>query len=85
MGKRLQVLLGEGEFREIQRLARTQKMTVAAWVRQVLRAARLREQLRDTDTKLQVIRVGSRHEFPVADIDQINAEIQAGYLGGRDH
>jgi hypothetical protein len=82
MSKRLQVLIDDGEFREIQRLARTQKMTVAAWVRQVLRAARLREPQGDTDKKLHVIRAGSRHAFPVADIDQINAEIQAGYLGG---
>ena len=82
MSKRLQVLLEDIEFREIQQLARTQKLTVAAWVRQVLRAARLREPQGDADKKLQVIRVGSRHAFPVADVDQINTEIQQGYLGG---
>src|SRR5438093_68744 len=42
MSKRLQVLLEESELREIQRLARSQKLTVAEWVRQALRAARRR-------------------------------------------
>ncbi|MBP1597340.1 MAG: hypothetical protein H6Q05_2717, partial [Acidobacteria bacterium] len=37
MSKRLQVLLDESELREIQRVARAQKMTVAEWVRQILR------------------------------------------------
>ena len=82
MSKRLQVLLDDSELREIQRLAKGQRLTVAAWVRQVLRLARLREPHGDADTKLQVIRSSSRHAFPVADIDQINAEIQQGYLGG---
>jgi post-segregation antitoxin (ccd killing protein) len=39
--KRLQVLLDEAELREIQRAARAQNITVAAWVRQALRAARI--------------------------------------------
>jgi predicted HicB family RNase H-like nuclease len=40
MSKRVQVLLDEEELRKIQRAARAQKMTVAAWVRQALRATR---------------------------------------------
>jgi len=36
----------------------------------------------DTDKKLEVIRAGSRHGFPVADVDQMNTEIQPGYFGG---
>ena len=81
MSKRLPILLEDSEFREIQRLAKVQRMTVAAWVRQVLRVARLREPQGDADAKLRVIRSGARHAFPVADIEQTNAEIQQGYLG----
>lgn len=39
MSKRLQVLLDEAELREIQRIARAQRMTAAEWVRQAIRAA----------------------------------------------
>jgi hypothetical protein len=40
MSKRLQVLLDEPEWREVQRAARASRVTVAEWVRQALRAAR---------------------------------------------
>ena len=80
MSKRLQVLLEESEFRDIQRLARAKRMTVAEWVRQVLRAARLREPRGDVDRKLGVVRAALRHSFPTGEIDQILAEIERGYL-----
>ena len=37
MSKRLQVILDDAELREIQRIARRQRLTVAEWVRQALR------------------------------------------------
>ena len=81
MSKRLQVLLEEPEFREIQRIARSRKMTMAEWVRQVLRAARQREPLGDVSKKLEVVRAASRHDFPTAEMDQMLAEIERGYSG----
>ena len=81
MSKRLQVLLDEPEWREVQRAARAQRLTVAAWVRQALRAARRTEPLRGTDKKLAVVRAAAQHDFPTADIDQMLAEIQRGALG----
>lgn len=84
MSKRLQVLLDEGELRDIQRLARAQRMTVAEWVRGALRAARRREPLGDTGKKLEVVRSAVRHAFPTADIDVMLGEIDRGYLGGSD-
>ena len=81
MSKRLQVLLDEAEWREIQRAARAQQMTVAEWVRGTLRAARRREPLGDTRKKLDVVRAAARHTFPTADIGQMLAEIERGYLG----
>ena len=81
MSKRLQVLLEETEWREIQRLARAQQTTVAAWVRQVLRHARRQEPVRNTDTKAAVLRRAARHAYPVADIDRLLDEIERGYLG----
>ena len=81
MSKRLQVLLDEPELRDIQRAARAQRMTVAEWVRQALRAARRREPRTDTRKKVEAIRAAARHSFPTADIEQMLAEIESGYVG----
>jgi hypothetical protein len=81
MSKRLQVLLDDKELREIQQLARLQRMTVAEWVRQALRAARRREPLGDPGKKLEIVRAAIRHSFPTADIDQMLLEMQRGTRG----
>ena len=81
MTKRLQVLLDEPEWREIQKVARAERMTVAEWVRQTLRSARRAVSTADVDVKLGAIRMAARHEFPTADVEQMNAEIAQGYLG----
>ena len=80
MAKRLQVLLEEPEWKEIQRAARTHRMTVAEWVRQALRSARRRSSSKSIDRKLSAIRRATRRAFPTADIDQMNLEIARGYL-----
>ena len=82
MSKRLQVLLDEAEWREIQRVARANRMTVAEWVRGTLRAARRHEPAGDASRKLEVVRTAARHAFPTADVAQMLAEIERGYLGG---
>jgi hypothetical protein len=81
MSKRLQVLLEDREFREIQRIAQGCRMTVAEWVRQALRAASRREPLGDTGKKLEVVRAAARHSFPIGDIAQVLEEIERGYVG----
>jgi predicted 2-oxoglutarate/Fe(II)-dependent dioxygenase YbiX len=81
MSKRLQVLLDESELRDIQRLARAQRMSVAEWVRGALRAARRREPLGDVGKKLEVVRSAARHAYPTADIDTMLGEIERGYIG----
>lgn len=82
MSKRLQVLLDEAEWREIRRLARQRRSTVAAWVRDALRAARRDQPSRGPEDKLRAIRAAARHEFPTADVDQMLAEIERGYAAG---
>ena len=80
MTKRLQVLVQDPEWREIQRAARANRMTVAEWVRQSLRAARRQESHADVDKKLAALRRAVQHSFPTADIEQMNDEIERGYL-----
>lgn len=83
MSKRLQVLLDEPEWREIQRMARASRMTVAEWVRQALRAARARTPGSDAGKKLDVIRAAARQTFQTADIGQMLDEIERGYMEPR--
>lgn len=80
MTKRLQVLFDDAELREIQTLARRQRMTVAEWVRQKLRAARSAESGMDARQKLDAIHAASLHAYPAGDIDDLLAEIERGYL-----
>jgi len=77
MAKRLQVLLDEEEYREIQGVARRQRLTVAEWVRQTLRQAR--NDAGTIDAKLRAIAEASQHSFPTADIEDMLQEIEAGY------
>ena len=84
MAKRLQVILQDPEYREIQQIARLRRMSIAEWVRQALELARRREPTRSIDKKLEAIRTAARYQFPVADIDQVLAEIEKGYLAGSD-
>ena len=82
MAKRLQVILQDPEYREIQRVARSRRMSLAEWVRQALEAARREEPAGSVGRKLEAVRIAARHEFPAGDIDQMLAEIEAGYTSG---
>lgn len=79
MSVRLQVLMDDAELREIQRVARRSRMTVAEWVRQALRAARQSQPSLDASRKREAVRAAMRHQFPAPDIDQMLAEIARGY------
>lgn len=81
MAKRLQVILKDPEYREIQRAARARHITVAAWVRQALEAARRQHPVGDAAKKLAAIRAAVQLNLgPAVDIEQMLAEIEKGYL-----
>jgi hypothetical protein len=82
MAKRLQVILKDPEYREIQRMARSRHMSLAEWVRQALALARRREPLGDIGKKLEIIRAAARLDYPAGDIDSMLAEIEGGYVTG---
>lgn len=81
MTQRLQVLLDDAEFAEIRRIARRHRMTVAEWVRQALRVAKSDEPAVEPRRKLMVVREATAGSYPTADIDQMLAETERGYLG----
>ena len=82
MAKRLQVILHDLEYREIQRVARSRHMSIAEWVRQALELARRHEPSSDMGKKLDAIRAAAQHNFPSGDIETILAEIESGYNSG---
>jgi hypothetical protein len=79
MTKRLQVLVEDPEWREIQRAARSRRLTIAEWVRQALRAARKQQPTGDLDRKLSVVRGAVRHGFPTGEVEEMLEEIERGY------
>lgn len=79
MAKRLQVIIDDPEYREIQRVARANRMTLAEWVRRALAAARRREPSTDSSKKLAAVRAATRHAFPSGDIGELLAQIERGY------
>jgi len=82
MAKRLQVILQDSDYRDIQRMARSRHMSIAEWVRQALDLARRREPVHDTAKKLAVVRAAVQHNGPTADIQVMLAEVERGYLSG---
>jgi hypothetical protein len=55
MAKRLQVILKGPEYRYIQRMARSRRMSMAEWVRQALDLARRRKPVGGVGKKLEVL------------------------------
>ena len=79
MSKRLQVVLTDPQYRDVQRAARARRVSIAQWVREALQAARRREPAGSPDTKLDIVRTATRFGFPTGDIDRVLAEIEMGY------
>jgi len=64
MSKRLQVLLDESEYKQIQQIAFNRHVSVAEWVRQALREARLKEPKMEKRLKLEAVRKSIKNNFP---------------------
>ena len=82
MSKRLQVILQDPEYREIQRVARSRRMSIAEWVRQALDLARRKEPTGGMAKKLETVRRAAQCQYPAGDIDSMLGEIEAGYTAG---
>ncbi len=82
MSKRLQVLIPEARWRELRRLAKAKGIPVGEWVRRALDEACRREPGGRLADKLAALDRAFSCSFPTADIDVMNAEIEAGYAAG---
>ena len=83
MAKRLQVIIQEAQYREIQRAARARRLSIAEWVRQALESARRREPTKTYEKTMEAVRTAITYEFPTGDIDQMLREIEQGYESDR--
>jgi hypothetical protein len=84
MSKRLQVVLDDAEYRELERTARRQRTTVSDLVRRALRELQRVQPSQEPQRKLQVVREAARHSYPAPAIEQMLAEIERGYVGGTE-
>ncbi|MDF2771248.1 MAG: hypothetical protein K0S86_741 [Geminicoccaceae bacterium] len=82
MSKRLQVILDDAEYRDLQKAARRRGLTVSQWVRDAIRAMPRLEPSADAARKLSAVREAVRHSYPAPDVDQMLAEIERGYSSG---
>jgi hypothetical protein len=82
MAKRLQVIVQDSEYREIQLAARSRQMSIAEWMRRAMEHARRHESQGDVEKKLAAIRAAAKYEFPTGEIETMLAEIEQGYLSG---
>jgi len=80
MSKRLQVILSDEEYEELQMVSSSVGMTVSEWVRQALRKVRRDRSLLAEDGKIAAVRAAAQHEFPTGDLDLMLDEIETGYL-----
>jgi hypothetical protein len=84
MTKRLQVLFEDDELADIQRIAKRQRKTTAAWVRDALRAARAAQTYPEPARKLRAVREALTHAYPTGEMGEILADIERGYADGHD-
>jgi hypothetical protein len=57
-------------------------MSLAEWVRQALESARRQEPVGSAGKKLDSIRIAVQQEYPAGDVEEMLAEIEAGYGAG---
>ena len=80
MSTRLQVILSEHEAASLKELAAREGVSVSEWVRRSLREASRRQTSGKSEERLAAISVGAAYSFPTADIDDMLAEIERGYV-----
>ncbi|MBI4585144.1 MAG: ribbon-helix-helix protein, CopG family [Planctomycetes bacterium] len=74
--------MDEKEYQRIQRLAKRARLSLGEFVRLALRKAAKLGSERSPQEKLTALRQAVKWEFPTGSIEEINAEIEKGYISG---
>ncbi len=81
MSKRLQVVVDDEEYRRFERVAGIEGSTLSEWVRRTLRASERTYPEITVESRLAAIRAAHALDLvPSPEVDQMNAEIERGYL-----
>jgi hypothetical protein len=80
MSKRLQVLVPDDEMAAIKRQAENENLTIGEYVRVALREVAAHRPTKSAAMKLELIREAAQLSLPTADVEQMNREIERGYL-----
>jgi len=80
MMKRLQILLSEAEMERLRVTANASNVSVGEWVRRAIRRAYSESETRSAETKMLAVREAVKVYAPTADVDQMNREIERGYV-----
>ncbi|MBI4924858.1 MAG: antitoxin [Bdellovibrio sp.] len=78
MSKRLQILLPEEEYKEIQTISRLDKKTIAEWVRQSIRSSIKERVPEESEKKIARILSFAKYSGPTGDIQSLLKEIEKG-------
>ena len=82
MTKRLQILVSEAELEQLRISARADNVSMGEWIRKAMHRSFSEPEARTVEAKLLAIREAMKFNAPTADIDQMNREIEQGYLSG---
>ncbi len=78
----MQIILNDDEMTEIKKLAKQEKMTVSAWVRRAISHEKRERPIQQVKKKLELVRRSSQFQYPTADIENMLADIETGYISG---
>jgi len=79
MSKRLQVLISDEEMESIERQAQIESISIGEYVRRSLREVQGKRPSKSPSAKLEALRASVAYSFPIADVEQMNREIERGY------
>jgi hypothetical protein len=82
VSKRLQVLMSDEEYACVRSAAISQKVPLGEFVRRELRSSCANSGARSADEVFRVLDWAMKCNFPTADIEQMNEEIERGYRTG---
>jgi len=82
MSKRLQVIMSDDAMARLRNAASREHVTVAELVRRAVFTAIEPSNGVSVEEKLRALDRAMSYSFPAPDIDQMNAEIEQGYLSG---
>jgi hypothetical protein len=78
----MQVLLSDAEYQKLRDTARSNGVSAGEWVRRALQESYMQTNEIRKHAKLAAIERALLVNGPTCDIDQMNAEIEAGYASG---